>query len=265
MQSIRIALMSAVTGGLVLAQTPDATLPGPHFEVAAVKSMPPGGRGGRPTGGPGASQFSWPGVALINLIARAYMINSDQVKAPDWVNSEMYSVDAKIPAGATAEQFATMLQNLLAERFRMTVHHETKMIDGYDLVVAKGGPKLKESVESDGGGGGQFGPDGATMTFNKAPISMLATNLMFRLRGGDGDLSPRNSEPGSRAIVRVIDKTGLTGLYDIKLHYIPAGNETPGDDIFRAVESQLGLKLIPTKVSLDTVVVDHTEKVPTEN
>jgi uncharacterized protein (TIGR03435 family) len=241
------------------AQAQAEAVSGPKFEVASVKPFGAGGHGGRPS--LDTEQFSWPGVALSNLIAQAYAVNSDLVTGPDWLGTEMYSVEGKIPAGAAEEEFGTMLQDLLTERFRLTLHHETRVIDGYDLVVARGGPKLKASAAADKGGRGQFGPDDATLTYNKATVSFFATMLMMRIRAGD-----LSENPGERpALVRVVDKTGLTGIYDIQLHYSLHGGDSPGEDIFGAVESQLGLNLKPTRVSVDMVVVDHAEKTPTGN
>jgi len=254
----RIALALVVTAGYGSAQT------APHFEVASVKVFSGNGRGGPPSGGPGASQFSWSGVPLTGLIARAYMVSADQVTGPDWINSERYSVDAKLPDGALPEQFNVMLQNLLLERFQMKVHRETKVVSGYDLVVAKGGAKLKESVAANGGGGGQFGPDGATLTFNGSTIQAFADRLAMRIRMGDMSDSGA-MDPGGPSIVRIADKTGLTGVYDIKLHYGLPRNDTPGEDLRSAVESQLGLNLKPAKISVDLIVVDRAEKVPPEN
>jgi len=155
-----------------------------------------------------------------------------------------------------------MLQNLLTERFRMTIHREIKVIDGYDLVVGKGGPRLKESVEAAEGGGGQFGPDGANLTFNKVTMQAFATRLGMRA----SDFLGRDSiSTGSPARVRIVDKTGLTGIYDIKLHYALASGDALGEDVFSAVQNQLGLSLKPTKVSVNMVVVDRAEKIPTEN
>jgi len=264
MSLTRIVLTGLIAAGMLPAQSPAGPNNTPHFEVASVKTLPPGGRGGRPSGGPGRgdmSQFSWPGASLRNLLAQAWMVSSDQVTGPDWIGTEMYSIAAKIPEGTTSEDFSTMFRNLLTERFRMTLHRETKVIDGYDLIVAKGGPKLKESLQTTSDGRGQFGPDGATLTYNNTTMQVFAVNLMMRIRAGD-----LAENPGDRpAIVRIVDKTGLTGTYDIKLHYAMPRSDTPGDDMLHALESQLGLSLKPTKVSVEMVVVDHAEKTPTEN
>jgi len=238
------------------------SFPAPKFEVASVKAFSPGaGRGGF-KGGPGTddpTRFSWHGATLAVLIGRAYELDSrDQVSGPDWINSERYSVDANVPAGATPEQFRQMLQNLLAERFKLAFHRGTASITAYDLVIGKNGPKLKKSSASDGGQGrpamcqNSYGPNGITVT---CPNSSMA-DFVRSLAAG-----PLRRMEGPGASIRVNDKTGLTGTYDITF------NSLPGDDsdLFHALESQLGLKLEPKKLTVDVLIVDRAEKVPLEN
>lgn len=256
----RLAVIVLIAAGIFHAQPQAAPAGGPEFEVASVKPFPGGGRGGRPS--LDAEQFSWPGATLRQLIVWAYKVDSDQVSGPDWLDSEMYSVVAKIPAGSAQDAYVPMLRNLLAERFRMTVHHETKVLDGYDLVVAKGGPKLKESVQTQSGGRGSYGPNGADRTFNKITMQFFANQL--GMRASDFREGP-SMGPGPTGRVRIVDKTGLTGEYDIELRYSLLGTDTPGDDIFSALESQLGLNLKPTKITVDMVIVDHAERTPMEN
>lgn len=242
------------------AQTQAGPATGPEFEVASVKPFPGGGGGGRPS--VDAQQFSWPGATLRQLIVWAHNVDSDQVSGPDWLDSAMYSVSAKIPAGSAQDAYVPMLRNLLAQRFRMTVHHGTKVLDGYDLVVAKGGPRLKQSVQAQSGGRGSYGPNGADRIFNKITIQRFATQLGMRASDFQEGFSP-DARPLER--VRIVDKTGLTGEYDIELRYSLPGDHTPGDDIFSALVSQLGLNLKPTKITVDVVIVDHAEKIPIEN
>lgn len=145
---IRIGL-AVMAGGVMLAQT---TADKPEFEVASVKPAAPpsperfmvGIRGGPGTPDPG--QVTFINVNQRMLLARAYAVQDYQISGPGWLESERYDIVAKVPKGATKEQFQAMLQNLLAERFRLTLHHETKELTQYVLVVAKGGPKLKESA-----------------------------------------------------------------------------------------------------------------------
>jgi len=145
---IRIGL-ALLPAGAALAQTAaDPTT----FEVASVKPAAPqtpgrmmvGMRGGPGTPDPG--QVTLTNVTQKMLLARAYGVQDYQISGPGWLESERYDIVAKVPEGATKEQFQAMLQNLLAERFKLTLHHETKELPQYALVVAKNGPKLKESA-----------------------------------------------------------------------------------------------------------------------
>lgn len=126
------------------------------FEAASVQALPAGTRFAPVMRD--AGRFSAPATNLSNLIGIAYGVGADQVTGPDWLATEMYSVVATFPGGAAPEQFGPMMQTLLAERFHLAIHRETKAIDGYDLVIAKDGPKLTVSAaDSQPGGGGQFG------------------------------------------------------------------------------------------------------------
>jgi uncharacterized protein (TIGR03435 family) len=124
---------------------------GPRFDVASVKfftqNIP------QPytvTGGPGTSgpiRFRAPRIALINLLGRAFDVSTDQITGPSWIRdvaANTYTVVATMPPDTTKEQFRQMLQNLLAERFHMVFHRETRNFPGYALVVDKGGPKFRE-------------------------------------------------------------------------------------------------------------------------
>jgi uncharacterized protein (TIGR03435 family) len=268
------------------------------FEVASVKRTPPPEPGARvfygpPRGGPGTAdpgQITWSSAALRNMLMTAYDVQTYQVTAPDWMNTERYDIVAKVPAGATKAQVNGMWQNLLKERFGMVLHHESKDFQVDEMTIAKGGSKLKATedpniepltpvagpprVNQDGVQ--QLNGSGAIVTIfpgaNAATARMVARGLL-------------SSEIASRlaASVRrpVIDKTGLTGKYDFVLEFtpdlsgipLPAGFSTqdgnnatdPGSDIVAAVEKQLGLKLTSTKGKLDVIVVDHAEKIPTQN
>ena len=194
------------------------------------------------------------------------------------MNDVRFDIAAKIPPGATKEQFRQMFQNLLLDRFRMQVHHETRVVPVYELTVAKNGAKLKPAEQaSDAGpepspgpptrgrGGfpilppgrmnvvGLYGQDGVHVTFRRCPIDLLVRNLQ------------RPDAAGRR----VVDKTGLTGKYDFTLFYrpsnFPQGTGEDAPDIEQAVQQQLGLKLVPSKASIEVLVIDHAEKMATEN
>ena len=199
------------------------------------------------------------GATVHSLIMSAYgLITDDQlVGAPVWTNSDRFDIQAKMDADTAAafdklsrderkRQNGQMLQALLADRFHLKVHRETKEIPVYALVVAKGGSKLKE-VPANTYGGYSTGP--GMLKGHGIEISQFVLSL---------------SGPAGRLVV---DKTGLTGKYDLDLKWTPAdsqGSDDSGPSIFAALEEQLGLKLESTKAPEDIVSVEHVER-PTEN
>jgi uncharacterized protein (TIGR03435 family) len=167
-----------------------------------------------------------------------------------------------VPQGATREQTKLMLQNLLADRFQLKLHRSTKDIPEYMLVVAKGGPKMKESLDDPVAGGsrargrgtiGNTDAEGARITrfeFDGWTMSKFAEMLTST----------------SQADRPVIDMTGLMGKYDIRMEFAPdisSLHTAPG--LFTALTEQLGLKLESTKGPVDLLVVDSAAKLPTEN
>jgi uncharacterized protein (TIGR03435 family) len=288
-----------------------ATTP-PAFEVASIKPTAPGERG-RISGGPGTSDpelFRWPRVTLRNLIGRAYGLKDFQLLGPSFLaastSADQYSIVAKVPPGATKDQFNQMLQELLVERFGLVFHHETKNVAYYELVVAKSGLKMKEAEaapETPAAGGVSAVSAGGARTnvvTTDPRLSRLAPGrpgvLVSGLAGGGHRmmarmqsaadlvklLSPQSARP-------VMDGTGLTGLYDFVLDYVPEGGPAatlggpaipeaqPGQgavpqeslpgapSLSVAIEQQLGLKFEPRKGPFDVFVVDHVERVPKEN
>ena len=187
---------------------------------------------------------------MLLLIGYAFGLNDKQIEAPpSWFESTYYDIVAK-PEGdvvLTYEQLQPLLQQLLKQRFGLILHHEKKDVPGYALVVAKGGPKLKEGK---GASAGVYilkeGLQGSSI-----PMTTLTGLLAYPL-----------GRP-------VVDKTGLAGSYDIKLSYASENGPETADSalpsIFTAVQEQLGLKLEAQKVSQDFLVIDHIEKIPTEN
>jgi uncharacterized protein (TIGR03435 family) len=145
-----------------------------------------------------------------------------QVNGPAWLNVERYDIAVKVPAGATKEQVNIMWQNLLAERFRVKLHHEPKDFQVEDLVVAKGGPKLKESAEDDPdaagppvlGKNGQLDSPGLIVT-----ITMSANGPNARAYARAQPLSKLTAMLGNQLNHPVLDKTGLTGKYDFNVEF----------------------------------------------
>ncbi len=244
--------------------------PPARFEVASIKPSPPPVPGkGAPIvhGGPGSSD---PGLAtfenidLLSLIAMAYGVNRHQLAGPDWLGGARFNITARVPAFATVGEYREMLQSLLAERFRLAIHHEQREVQIAELVVAKNGPKLKESaVDPPAADGLQPPPPRAGPPPGyHGPVSLTLSNESMERFAAR--LSGLFDQP-------VIDNTGLSGRYDITLRALVGSNPPAADDVnatptlMDAVQTQLGLKLVPKKSLVDVLVVDHVEKTPTEN
>lgn len=260
------------------------------FDAASVKSADGKTRGSM-RGGPGTAdpgQITFTDVTLYNALLRAYSVKTFQLSAPEWLSTRKYEVIAKVPPGTTKEQCNVMLQNLLAERFHLTLHHETKELRGYELVIGKAGPKLKPSTESrppapeptsapkvDANGFPQLNGPGLIMmegVKGKAVISYLTARAQF--------LSALVEMLSKEFRLPIVDKTGLSGKFDFMLEFAPEppGALPPpsvevspdiadqsGPNLITAVQQQLGLKLNPSKVPVDVLIVDHADQIPTEN
>jgi uncharacterized protein (TIGR03435 family) len=203
--------------------------------------------------------FSMGGMPAWVLIRSAYgvLMEGQVVGLPDWAKTEPIAVEAKMDADTTRalrkippmaqwKQMQLMLQAMLAERFALKAHRETNDLPIYELTVAKGGSKMKQTAPDSSGGSANYASGKATA--HEISIESLAANLSF-------------------AVGRVVvNKTGLEGGYDFTLDYAPDGAD-PSDtrpSIFTAIEEQLGLKLEPARGPVDVIVVDHIER-PTEN
>jgi uncharacterized protein (TIGR03435 family) len=222
------------------------------FEVASIKFHP--GLVTMSGGGVRGSTLSDTAVTLHDLIEDAYGVRRDQISGgPSWIGSDRYDIIAKAEGEGTLthDRAMQMLQTLLADRFQLKVHRETKETPVYELVVGKNGPKLKAS--SADAKGRNF------VSANSAGMHMEATN------GTMDQLARQLSVTAGRP---VIDKTGLTGYYAYTLDWAPAiqppqpDSDTPS--MFTAVQEQLGLKLDSAKAPVEMLIIDHAEK-PSEN
>ena len=266
----------------VLGQGAAADAKRPAFDVAAIK-LNKAGHGWMLSGTPDG--YSTTNAPLKMLIKYAYDLKmDDQISGlPGWADSAHFDIKAKMDEDTLAafkklsmddgmKQRRSMMQSLLEDRFQLKVHHVSKQLPIYELVVAKGGAKLKDADlknEYPNGTKGQNGAARVVMSSNgdvhlKAQ-SMLASGLANMLSG----FLHRE----------VVDKTGLAGKYDFTLDWSPEENEMlappsgkqdvsasapSGPSIFTALQEQLGLKLESTKGPVDTIVVDHVE-MPSEN
>ena len=251
----RTLALCCVLAPLSFAQPADKTL---TFEVASVKpaEMPKPDAQGRilmrgPTGGPGTKdpgRVHYPFSNLRNLLMIAYDLKSFQISGPATLDSERFEINATMPPTTTQEQFRVMLQNLLAERFKLTLHRETRDLPMYSLTIAKNGPKLKESApapapnpdaEPSGPpalppGGPKIGPDGFPVMpagFGPGPGRGLMMMMMpgrARLSGQNQSIDDLVNRLTMQLSRPVVDATGLKGKYDMTLTFSTEGLNGPG-------------------------------------
>jgi uncharacterized protein (TIGR03435 family) len=289
-----------------------------EFEVASVRPSEPlqrdgitviGLRGGPETTDPGRMSGK---IDLRNALLRAFGVEYDRLSGPDWMQMERYDFTAVVPPGTTKEQFNVMLQNLLIDRFKITMHYVKKDFEVYEMTVAKGGLKMKPStavpnpvpavapaqadsravqaqaetmlaqLRANVGKANVVDADGfpALQEGNTPALRGVTVNgrQMINARGQSMSGIVRTMQSGLGSGARVVDKTGLTGLYDFKLQYArsvsvaPAAGgtagaeaEEPAPDLASAAQSQLGLKLDKGKAQFEVLVIDHIEKTPIDN
>ncbi len=280
---VAVALVIAISS-LSLVAAPQAPAdPAPKFEVASIK--PTGGRGG-------GRMRPWPGrltatAPLRVLMEAAYHVQPFQiVGGPEWIKSDQYEIDARAEGNPSNSQLFLMLRSLLADRFQLQFHRETREMPVYALVPSRGGLKLPPPrdgncvEETDVLGplanpGARMQPAGPASTF--APrcggLDVMLEAGGARMRGGKVPMA-EFVRVLSRVLGRtVIDQTGFSGLFDVTLSFLP-DDTTPGlpppppgaipadaasPSIFNAVQ-QLGLRLETTKGPVEVLVIDHVEK-----
>jgi len=228
----------------------------PEFEVATVKPVDVSKLGNAISMNLGSvlrEEVTFGNATLNDCIRFAYNIASDaQISGPDWIKSKevLYDIVARGTPGVSREQLQAMTQTLLAERFKLVTHREHKEMSYYALVPAKNGPRIQPiSVIPDGFRGTTFGG---------------RINSIMQMPGLAYLLSRFETERP------IIDKTGLIGMYEVKLQWTPSSQaqnaETaPGPSLFTAVNEQLGLKLEARKGPVEILIVDRAERIPTEN
>jgi uncharacterized protein (TIGR03435 family) len=224
------------------------------FDVVSVRPSKPGCAG--MSIGASFGRFSARCTTLWGLLYNAFPVrlSSPFPGLPGWADSAAFDVEAKmddetlqalqkLPAEQQGKISQQMRQAILADRFQLRIHHETREGQIYKLILAKSGFKLKEAPASDRGSGSSWGR--GEIKINNGPLSSLAFTL--------GDILGHD----------VIDQTGRSGNYDIALHWTPdeeQGTSDAGPTLFTAIEEQLGLKLVSAKGPVDVIVVDHVEK-----
>lgn len=220
------------------------------FEAASVKRSDPASTEQSVGFQPGG-RFVAKRLTLKGLIRMAYNVPGFQISGgPKWIDSDDYDVQTRAEGNPAPPLVRVMLQNLLVERFKLTLHKESRELPLYWLVVGKNGLKIRETAEEAGPNQIRRGSLNTNQTM--AGLARLFSLWLERV---------------------VIDRTGLQGKYEIKLEWVPEENlapgvpdiaSQPGASLFSAVEAQLGLKLEPRKGPVEMLVIDAAEK-PAEN
>jgi uncharacterized protein (TIGR03435 family) len=262
-----VFVVSVVAACAIHAQTPQP----PAFEVVSIKPLD--GYRQRPAGSPSdPGRVSYSDVPLFFLIMKAFDVKRYQIDGPPWIDSQLYDVFAKIPDGASEEQVPAMLQTMLAERFGLKMHRESRSEPVYALVAGRNGPKLKRS------------DDAVAPSITRADGVRIPASMSFTTNGHmefSHATMARFAQALSNFIGRpVLDMTELPGNFDIVLDVSMADlqglqksmgvasdaipENSTSASIFAAMQS-LGLKLESRKAPIEHIVIDEARRVPTEN
>ena len=232
----------------ISAQSP----PAPAFEVASVKTSPPGQAGGGWAGR--GSQLIIQNDALRTIILGAYEVRSYQLAGgPEWIDTERFDIVARAPDGVPRS--IAMLRTLLIDRFRLKTHTETRQIPVYNLVLARDDRRL--------------GPQLRRSTLDCAVTRCTASVVSGKIQTNGYSMAHVAQLLTGNIDRMVLDRTGLTGVYDLELVWTPddrAADVVTRDApaLFTAVVEQLGLKLEPAIGPVDVLVIDSVER-PKEN
>ena len=256
--ALTLSVVAALAGAGLRAQSRE-------FEVASLKPSPPGAQGGGVRPAPGGERYVATNAPLKLMLAVAYQVKAEQIQGgPDWINTDGFDMNAKAEKASTPEELHLMLQNLLAERFKLKFHQEKKEMAIYALTVDKGGPRMTPHQSENAG------EPWIELTQEKflhqTMHAKFVTMQYFAWR-----LSTILDRP-------VVDMTKLQGGYDFEVSYTrePPPNITEksmingeavdltGPSIFESIIKQLGLRLERQKGPVETMIIDHVER-PAEN
>ena len=275
-RAARLAVSILLAGAPAIAQSG----PPPTFEAASIKVNKSGEVGGRFGGRPG--QIVVTNYTLRDIVRNAYGLQRYQiVGGPDWQAQDRFDITAKAPEGTTQPQMLAMVQTLLAERFKLRVHRETRDLPIYALVMARGDRRL--------------GPKMQAATFDCAALAAARSrgeNPPVPQPVGERPVCGAQANPGRLMVGGyavtdfarnlagfagrpIVDRTGLTGAYDFELLWtpdepppagvtLPAWYDPNGPSLVTAVQEQLGLKLDATTGPVEVLVIDSAER-PTED
>ncbi|HVV44779.1 MAG TPA: TIGR03435 family protein [Bryobacteraceae bacterium] len=241
------------------------------FDVASLRISGPDSPHGS-DGGPGhrdATRFSCGSCSLNLLIQKAWNVKPFQISSRLATDKDSWDIVAKVPAGATTEEFRVMLRHLLEERLGLRYHIESKIFPAYELVVAKSGLRLKdgEVPVASNDRDFHFPPNVSTVAGNySASGGYLLTHLVVQLEPMSviAEALAGMAEP-------IFDRTGLSGKYSFTLDFtrdLPGATPegiAPAPNISTALQKELGLQLTPMKAPFDVVVLESFNKTPSEN
>jgi len=302
-RTLRFALVVPALLATAYGQTSESA-PRTEFVAASIKANPPETgfhfAADSSSGGPGSSDpgmFRCSKCTLATLIGKAFALQNYQFPARTTLADRTFEVAAKVPAGATPQEFQMMMQNLLKERFGLAYHFTEKKMRGYQLVVARNGSKLKESSDPTpppaAERNDQHGHGGSDYAHN----GLMIFNGSARYRGDHKTAAEIAQLLSDQLSLPVMDQTGLQGKYDVSLawtgntiahssdhatgggdwggpghmdHGGGAPGSNPGDPsgpgLFDAVQEQLGLRLVTAEQAVAQIfVVDHVDPLPTAN
>ena len=254
----------------------------PAFDVAAVKENRSVEQSGR-TSGVDAGQYTATNMPLYFLVLTTYSLLDHQLAGmPDWTRTTRYDIAASYPPGLrpNEQELKAMLQGLLADRFKLVAHHETRELPAYALTMAnkdrKLGPQMSSSSVdcvkwlADGRPQIAAGPPSAIAPGGMRPECLLIANRRGILTAGTKPIKELAVALQSFVGRPVVDQTGLSGNFNMDMQWTPSASDASapagppaadiGVSIFTALQEQLGLKLESTKASFDVLVVDHIER-----
>jgi uncharacterized protein (TIGR03435 family) len=235
----------------------------PKFDVADVHVRPHSSNA-TPymTGGVlRADRYDLRNATMLGLITTAYGVDADTVLGgPNWLDRDRFDIIAKAPPSTPADTLKLMLQDLLAERFKLVLHKDTKPVPSYALTVASGKPKLKEASAQ---GDGECQTSQSPVEPGAAPLILTTCHGMTMEAFGE----QLHNMAGGYFPNRVADLTGLKGAWDFELKWSPRAlaSQPGGISLYNALEQQLGLKVGLQNVPAPVLVVDSVNQKPTDN
>lgn len=237
-------------GSVLLAMSAAAQSQTPAFEAASVKPTPPESTDQRIEFQPGG-RIRATNITLKGLLRTAYDVRGFQISGgPKWLDTARYDVEANALGNPRPAEVRVMMQTLLADRFRLKLHRESRELPVYWLVVGRNGPKIQQAKDESRSYQVRRGSLNTRTTMTA--LANVFSNWLERL---------------------VLDRTGLEGTYEVKMEWIPDESVSPdepevasrpGVSLFSAVQEQLGLRLEPRKGPVEILVIKAAEK-PSEN